>query len=331
MALDEKVEERVITAEEPSKTTTSESPKLHPIRRLKELWRYREILGNLTRKEVKVKYTSSVLGAAWAMLNPLLFLLVFWLVFGVILPNGLPDFPIYILSGILAWNVFNGSLTGASRSIVENANLVKKVYFPREILPLASMGASLVDFVFQAVVLGAFLAILSHNPFGLNMVLLPLAFVALLLFSLSLSFLVAALNVKYRDTQHLLSLALLMWFWLSPVIYPMAAIQDRFMHSRFLEGGLYAYLILNPMATILSGFQRAIYKVVTWTMTSSKTVGPATNRHVKVTHDHVRALLDFSIGKQAVFLGISCVVSMLLILVTWRYFFRQAGDFAEEL
>src|SRR6266498_704614 len=294
MALDEKVEERVITAEEPSKTTTSESPKLHPIRRLKELWRYREILGNLTRKEVKVKYTSSVLGAAWAMLNPLLFLLVFWLVFGVILPNGLPDFPIYILSGILAWNVFNGSLTGASRSIVENANLVKKVYFPREILPLASMGA--------------FLAILSHNPFGLNMVLLPLAFVALLLFSLSLSFLVAALNVKYRDTQHLLSLAMLMWFWLSPVIYPMAAIQDKFLHSRFLEGGLYAYLILNPMATILSGFQRAIYKVVTWTVTERKIVGPATNRHVKVLHHHTRALLDFSIGKQAVFLSISCVV-----------------------
>src|SRR5437588_7746499 len=108
---------------------TSEAPKLRLRDRLHELWSHREILLNLTRKEVKVKYTSSVLGAAWAMLNPLLFLAVFWFIFGVVLPNHLPNFPIYILSSILAWNVYNGSLTLAARSVVENANLVKKVYF----------------------------------------------------------------------------------------------------------------------------------------------------------------------------------------------------------
>src|SRR5438552_11953540 len=95
--------QRVSHPESEPDVKTSETPKLHPVRRLKELWRYREILANLTRKEVKVKYTSSALGAAWAMLNPLLFLAVFWFIFGVVLPNGLPNFPIYILSSILAW------------------------------------------------------------------------------------------------------------------------------------------------------------------------------------------------------------------------------------
>ena len=317
MAIAERKPERLISAEEPSQTTTSETPKLHPIRRLRELWRYREILANLTRKEVKVKYTSSVLGAAWSMLNPLLFLAVFWFIFGVVLPNGLPNFPIYILSSILAWNIFNGSLTLSARSVVENANLVKKVYFPREILPLASIGASLVDFLFQAAVLGIFLAILTYNPFGLNLLLLPLAFVALLLFTAALSLFVAALNVKYRDTQHLLNLALLMWFWLTPVVYQFSAIQGRIQDSRFGQSGLYAYLILNPMATVIAGFQRAIYKVVTPIPASAG--GPRVG------------LLDLSIGQQAELLGISCGISILLILLTWRYFFRQAGDFAEEL
>jgi ABC-2 type transport system permease protein len=311
------IAERRAAAEETAKVTTSEGQRLHPIRRVKELWQFREILANLTRKEVKVKYTSSALGAAWAMLNPLLFLLVFWFVFGLVLKNGLPQFPIYILSGILAWNLYNSSLSLSARSVVDNANLVKKVYFPREILPLSTIGVALVDFVFQAVVLVIFLLIEQHNPWGINLLLLPLAMVALLLFVVALSFLVSSLNVKYRDTQHLLNLALIMWFWLTPVVYPMAAMQDRILASRFGQGGLYAYLILNPMANVLAGFQRAVYKVV----------NPIPHGSTKP----VRALLDFSIAKQAVFLGISCALSIGLILLTWRHFFRQSGDFAEEL
>src|SRR5436190_13991454 len=175
MAIAERTDEQVVGT-----VTTSEGVRLRPIRRLRELWRFREILANLTRKEVKVKYTSAVLGAAWAMLNPLLFLLVFWFVFGLVLRNGLPQFPIYILSGILAWNLYNSSLSLSVRSVVDNANLVKKVYFPREILPLSTIGVAGVDFVFQAVVLVFFLLVERHNPWGPNLLLLPLSIVALL-------------------------------------------------------------------------------------------------------------------------------------------------------
>src|SRR5438874_10724218 len=109
---------------------TSESPRLHPRARLREILRDRQILANLVRKEVKVKYKSSVLGAAWSMLNPILYLAVFTLVFSVVLPASVPHFPIYLLSGLLAWNLFATSLGLASRSVVDNANLLTKVYFP---------------------------------------------------------------------------------------------------------------------------------------------------------------------------------------------------------
>src|SRR5436309_2879061 len=126
---------------------TSESVRPKGFRRLKELYAYREILMNLIRKEVKVKYTSSVLGAAWSMLNPLLYLAVFTLVFQFVLETDIHPFAVYLLSGLLAWNLFSGSLSLGVRSVVDNSSLVKKVYMPREVLPLASVGASLVDFV----------------------------------------------------------------------------------------------------------------------------------------------------------------------------------------
>jgi len=313
-------QEHVSFLESEPEVKTSETPKLHPIKRLKELWSYREILVNLTRKEVKVKYTSSVLGSAWSMLNPIMYLVVFSFVFQVVLKSGIPNFPIYLLSGLLAWNVFSGSLTLSARSVVENANLVKKVYFPREILPLASVGATVFDFLLQGIVLVAFMAVARYTEFlGWNLLLLPLSMFALLLFTTALSLWVGALNVKYRDTQHLLNLALLTWFWLTPIVYQFGLVQQRLEESRFGEAGLVAYLILNPMATIVAGFQRALYGVVS---PASPTFDPSANGTV---------LLNVSIGELAILLGVVCVLSLLLILVFWRFFFRQAGDFAEEL
>jgi ABC-2 type transport system permease protein len=324
MAKTDDREEHVSQLESEPEIKTSETPKLRPIRRFRELWHYREILVNLTRKEVKVKYTSSVLGSAWSMLNPVMYLVVFTFVFEVVLKSGVPSFPIYLLSGLLAWNLFAGSLTLSARSVVENANLVKKVYFPREILPLASVGATTFDFLLQGVVLLAFMVIETYfSNLGWNLLLLPLSMFALLLFTTALSLWVGALNVKYRDTQHLLNLALLTWFWLTPIVYPMGYVEKTFLHTRFGETGLIAYLILNPMATIISGFQRALYGEVFPYSPALHNAGAPTNR--------AHILLNVSIGELAALLGIVCVISVLLILVFWRSFFRQAGDFAEEL
>ncbi len=302
-----------------SEVKTSETPKLRPIRRLRELWSYREILANLTRKEVKVKYTSSVLGAAWSMLNPILALLVFWLVFGVVLPNtSAPDFPVYLLTGLLAWNLFGGSLTLSARSVVENANLVKKVAFPREILPLASIGASLVDFVLQAIVLAVFMAILQHAFFGVNFALFPLALLALLTFTAALSLWVGALNVRYRDVQHILNLALLMWFWFTPVVYPSGFLMWKAGHHAFLGINLsVVYQVLNPVADIVMGFQRALYANV--------------NCPPVINAQHQCTLYDVSVGHQVLVLAGVVAGSLVLLYLFWRTFFRHSGDFAEEL
>jgi ABC-2 type transport system permease protein len=294
---------------------TSEPPRLHVRPRLRELRAAREILANLVRKEVKVKYTSSVLGAAWSMLNPVLYLGVFTLVFAFVLPAGVPHFPIYLLTGLLAWNLFATSLALSSRSVVDNANLVTKVYFPREILPLSSVGTAMVDFVLQGLVLILFMAAFRYNFTGLNLLLFPLSLAALLTLTVALGLWVSALNVRYRDTQHLLNLALLAWFWVTPVVYPSALVWNKLGRHPVFE---LAYLA-NPMADIVMGFQRSIYKVVTPVTTSAGVRTP------KPT------LAPVSLPWLAMLLGCVLVGSLILLALAWRTFFRLSGDFAEEL
>ena len=166
---------------------TSEPSKLHAVARLHELWASRHVLANLVRKEVKVKYKSSLLGVAWSMLNPVMYLAVFSLVFSVVLRSRVPNFPVYLLSGLLAWNLFATSLSNGARSVVDNSNLVTKLYFPREILPLSSVGAALVDFITQSLVLIAFMVIFRYGVLGWNLLMLPLAFLALVTFASALS------------------------------------------------------------------------------------------------------------------------------------------------
>jgi ABC-2 type transport system permease protein len=290
---------------------TSEPPRLRPLARLRELAASRVILGNLVRKEVKVKYKSSVLGAAWSMLNPVLYLAVFTLVFTVVLRNDIPDFPVYLLSGLLAWNLFSSSLSLSARSVVDNANLVTKVYFPREILPFASIGAAGVDFLLQGLVLAAFMGIFTVGRFGVNLLLLPLSVVALLAFTSALSLWTAALNVRYRDTQHLLNLALLAWFWLTPVVYPSGFVHTELAGRSVFGVSMLNVYLANPMAAIVFGFQRALYGVV----------GPSSNP----------ILYPASVGWLAVLIGAVALGSMVLVALAWRTFFHLSGDFAEEL
>lgn len=293
---------------------TSEPPRLHPGSRLRELFQAREILSNLIRKDIKVKYKSSILGAAWSILNPILYLAVFTLVFNVILRSGIPDFPVYLLSGLLAWNLFGNSLAFATRSVVDNGNLVNKVYFPREVLPLASMGIPVLDFTFQAAVLAIFMVILRHSFWGANLLLLPLATFALLTFTSALVLFVSAVNVRYRDTQHLVNLALLIWFWFTPVVWPSGYLVRGAVAGRHLFGiSFYHLMLANPMADIVMGFQRALYRVVTPS-------GPGQP-----------ILLPVSLPWLAGVLALVSVGSLALLMLTWRGFFQRAGDFAEEL
>jgi ABC-2 type transport system permease protein len=270
---------------------------------------------------VKVKYTSSVLGALWSLLNPVLYLAVFSLVFAVVLPNQIPNFPVYLLSGILAWNFFSTSLGLASRSVVDNANLVTKVYFPREILPLASVGAASVDFGLQSVVLLLFMAIIRYPFLGPNLLLVPLALVGLYAFTVAMSLWVAALNVRYRDTQHLLNIGLTLWFWLTPIVYPSGFVYHKFFDPPNHAPAKWDLFLANPMGSIVMGFQRALYRITDPLVTDPKT-------HI-MTPAHV--LPPVRLGWLAGVVGAVAAGSFLLMLLAWRTFFHMSGDFAEEL
>jgi ABC-2 type transport system permease protein len=283
---------------------TSEPPRMRVGERLRELFAHREVLVNLTRKELKVKYKSSVLGILWSMLNPLLYLVVFFVVFTYFLDSGIPDFYMYLLSGLLAWTFFSTAVQGATGSVVGNGPLVTKVAFPREILPLSAIGSSMVNFFFQFLVLvGVMLAF--YPSLGTGAVLLPLALAVLLVFSVAMGLATSAFNVRYRDTSHLVELALLAWFWLTPVIYPATLVLDR---------GQLAWRIyqLNPLVTITMGFQRALY-------------GP------RRLPDARGVLPDPGIAWYAIRLGLVGLAAVVLLYLAWRLFYRRSGDFAEEL
>jgi len=286
---------------------TSEPPRLRVRQRARELYGYREILLNLIRKELKVKYTASVLGAVWSLLNPIVFLAVFTFVVKV-LNNDMEDFPFFLLGGLLAWNLFSVSLNAGAQSVISNANLVKKVYFPREILPLATVGVALVDFVLQSALFFVIMVVLGYG-FRIELLwLYPMSFVALLLFTVAVTFWVSAMNVRYRDVQHLIGLALLVWFWMTPIVYPAGVVYRSLL--TYTHGQLFWRLyLLNPVAWIVFGFQKALYH--------------------SARADYF--LAPFTLGQLAVGLGIVIVAATVLLYLTWRVFFSLSGDFAEEL
>jgi ABC-2 type transport system permease protein len=285
--------------------------------RLRELFAYREVLVNLVRKELKVKYTASVLGAVWSLLNPVMFLAVFSLVV-FILDNNIPDFPVFLLSGLLAWNFLSSALQSGARSVIDNANLVKKMAFPREILPLAAVGVALFDFVLQSLVLLLYIAVyfvgFSGPGFHLpELWLYPLAIVVIVVFATALTFWVAALNVRYRDVGHLLNLGLLVWFWATPIVYQGWLVQQKLQTIQILGLDAWIVYLANPVTVIVLGFQRALYSIVR----------PA---------DGGEPILPLmSLGTlTAALLGV-LAVSTLLLYLAWRSFFHRSGDFAEEL
>lgn len=271
--------------------------------RLRDIVTYRELLGNLVRMEVRAKYKSSALGFVWSLLNPAMYLVVFYVAFSIILRAGIPRFPIYLLSGLLVWNFFTTALNAGTGSIVAGSGLVKKVWFPREILPLASVGAALVHFFLQSLVLVLGLVVSRHPVEWGYLVLLPLALAALVLLAAALTLLLSAANVYLRDIQHFVELALLAWFWLTPIIYPFTLLTAQF------DGRAWPAL-LNPVTPIVLAFQRAFYGLY-----GDPPILPA----------------ELSFAWYARNLAVVALAATVLLGVAMRIFRRLEGNLAEEL
>ena len=233
------------------------------IEQLRDLYVNRELLFNLVKRELKVKYKRSVFGFLWSFLNPLILVVVYSIIFGKLfnmdrgVPAGFNDvksFSAYLLTGLLAWNYLANSLVQSVGSLVDSGNLVKKIYFPREIIPFSAVFANLVNFGLELVVLFSFLSVLGIY-FYIQIPFLIIVILIETLFILGLSALLSLSNVYFRDTKHLISFVIVIWFFSCPIIYPFNMVQS---FSAKIPWLLTAYK-LNPMASIILMYQDVFY------------------------------------------------------------------------
>ena len=216
----------------------------------KELWRYRELIYFLTWRDIKVRYKQATLGIAWAVLQPLMTMVIFTVIFGTLLKTpsqGIP-YPLFSLSALLPWQLFASALQRSSTSLVGNANLLTKIYFPRLAIPLASIFAALVDFLISFVVLIGVMIYYRYMP-GWNALWLPLLVLLALLTALAVGLWLSALNVQYRDIQQIVPFLIQVWMYASPIVYPIETI----------PAGIWRWLYsLNPMVGVIQGFRWAL-------------------------------------------------------------------------
>ena len=215
----------------------------------KELWEYRELLYFFTWRDVKLRYKQTGLGIAWAIIQPLFLMIVFSLFFGGLaqIPSDGVPYPLFSLAALLPWTLFAEGMTRSTISMVSNANIMTKVYFPRLIMPVASIMSPLVDF---CVAFGILIIMMAYYGFvpTLNVIFLPLLVVFAMMTSLAVGLWLSALNVKYRDFQYTVPFLIQIWMFASPVVYPASMVPEQF---RFL----YA---LNPMTGVIEGFRWAL-------------------------------------------------------------------------
>jgi ABC-2 type transport system permease protein len=279
-------------------------------RTAREVWQYRELLGQLVRKELKVKYKDSVLGFFWTLLRPLLQLVVYSVAIGIFLGSGraIPDFGVYLFTGLLAWTFFTDIVGGCTGSIVGNAGLVKKVYFPRELFPLSVVGAALVNFLLQLTVLLAAYVATGRWPRPVELPLVPAALAVLVLFAVALGLVLAASNVYLRDVTYLVEVGLLLWFWMTPIVYDWTKVKEQLVVAHPMPWMFHVYLA-NPMADVVLAFQRALWP------------GGLTDKGAPFYYG----------GNLYLRLGILAVACSVLLWLSQRVFARAQGNFAQEL
>ena len=267
------------------------------IKALQELWGARELIYNLVIRDLKVRYRSSLLGLVWSWLNPLLMMLVFSFVFNVMQNAAIPNYHILVLSAVLPWNYFAGAVMGGIHSIVGNGHLIKKVYFPREVLPIANVLSNLVNYLIALPVL-FILAMVSGAHLNGWALLLPVPILIQTIFSLGIVLVLCTLEVFYRDTHMLMDVGILAWFFLTPIFYPMSQFPSEAHLLGFAFNPQRLLFWFNPMASIINTYQDLIYR------------GAPT-------------ALDF--------LARTAVTSVLVLIFGYWFFLRFRGRFGEEV
>lgn len=214
----------------------------------KELYTYREMIFSLVRKDLRTRYKGSLLGFLWTFINPLFQLIVYSIVFSYIMRVNLPNYYIFMFVGLLPWMFFCTCVQGGAVSVMSSADLLKKIYFPRIVLPIATVSAAFLNMMFSMIIMFVALFI-SGIGISKYIIYFPFILILLYLLGLGLAFMFSACNVYFRDLEHILGILTMSMFYVTPVIYPMEMVPEKFL----------PLFKLNPMAYIICGFQDIFY------------------------------------------------------------------------
>lgn len=226
----------------------------------KELWVFRELLFFLSWRDIKVKYKQTALGAAWAILQPFLTMIIFSILFGKLakVPSeGIPH-PIFVYAGLLPWNYFSSALSNSGNSLVASSNLITKVYFPRLIIPASASLSSLLDFFIASIILIGMMFFYHFTPNTLGMVMIPVLVFMTFIVAVGCGLWLSALNVEYRDFQYVIPFLVQIWMFVTPVIYPVTLFPEEY---RWI-------LSLNPMGGIIEAFRASTlgHQPINWNL-----------------------------------------------------------------
>lgn len=284
---------------------------------LRELWKRRELQGILVRRELKNRYKDSALGFLWTLIKPITMLLVYYFALGQILgaARNTPEYAIFVFSGLTIWGLYADILTSSTMSILQNAALIKKVYMPREVFPLASVGSALLNFCIQLVVLLAAMIVLGQVPVRWDDFYIIPAVLVVAIFGTALALVLSALNVYLRDIQYLVDVMVVLLFWASPVVYAFKSVAG----SQFAGTGTWVeqLYLLNPITVAVISFQRA-----TW-LGGGAVRASFAKSHIPLGINYP-ADLDLR-------LVVSIVVGLVFLWLAHRLFTRLQGNFAQEI
>jgi ABC-2 type transport system permease protein len=290
-------------------------------RSVRDLVGRRELLLLLVRRELKARYKDSSLGFLWSLIRPLTLLLIYYVAIGQFLgaARGIGDFAIFVYAGLTLWGLYSDIITSGTKSIVGNAGLIKKVYLPREIFPLAATGSAIFNFAIQFLVLIGATLVLGQFPLSWNLLYVPAAIVIVLVWGLALAILLSALNVFLRDIEYLVEVGILIFFWASPIVYSWSYVVDAAVRSDLpWMPGVY---ISNPISIAIMAFQKGI-----WAAGSQQRPGPldASGQPTVLQPQPWPTDLDLR-------LLIMFVVGLLFLWFAQRVFSRLQGNFAQEI
>lgn len=282
---------------------------------IRELLDHRELMGLLVRRELKARYKDSSLGFLWTLMRPLALLLVYFVAIGQFLgaARAIPDFGIFVFTGLTLWALYSEIISASTVSILGNSGLIKKVYLPREIFPLAAAGSTFVNFFIQLGVLLVVVIASGRLAVSLNLLYIPAAILLAALWAIAIGILLSAVNVYLRDTQYLVDIAIMLLFWASPIVYSWSFVVDA--ANRLAMPWIESIVLANPITVAILAFQKGVWAAGSETSRLGEAVIPPQPWPASLD---AHLLVMFVLGVVALF-------------IAQRVFHRLQGNFAQEI